>query len=48
MIKGMKEVIEESRHLGGWNETYLQLVYNKLIQPFITGLNDKKTNKLTE
>ncbi len=25
----MKEVLEESRHLGGWNETYLQLIYNK-------------------
>ena len=29
MIKGMKEVLEESQHLGGWNEKHLQLVYNK-------------------
>ena len=29
-IKGMKEVLEEIQHLGGWNEKHFQLVYNKL------------------
>lgn len=28
-INGMKEVIEESKHLGGWLSKYMQLIYNK-------------------
>ncbi|WP_347943572.1 hypothetical protein V4S36_09590 [Enterococcus cecorum] len=28
-IKGMKEVLVESKHLGGWLSKHMQLVYNK-------------------
>ncbi|MGK4109308.1 hypothetical protein [Enterococcus cecorum] len=28
-IKGIEEVVEESRYLGGWLSKYMQLLYNK-------------------